>query len=158
MKTYTTTAAARIGTGILALSLQQASTRTHALRDLGDGQYEILQPVEFKVGETFGYDQEIPRVLAACLEESGEEALEDLDQVQLLAMANTLGLSPHSRTGKPKLLEAIRARQDQLLAEQEAKAKRIAEQEAKAERIAELEAKGEEATEEELAELEALKA
>lgn len=148
MKTYTTIAAARIGTGILALSLQQASTRTHALRDLGDGRYEILQPVEFKVGETFGYDQEIPRVLAACLEESGEANLEDLDQVQLLAMANSLGLSPHPRTGKPKLLEAIKARQDELLAEQEAKA----------ERIAELEAKGEEATEEELAELEALKA
>lgn len=148
MRTYTTIAAARIGTGILALSLQQASTRTHALRDLGDGQYEILQPVEFKVGETFGYDQEIPRVLAACLEESGEANLEDLDQVQLLAMANSLGLTPHPRTGPPKLIEAIKARQDELLAEQEAKA----------ERIAELEAKGEEATEEELAELEALKA
>jgi len=149
MKTYTTIAAARIGTGILALSVQQASTRTHALRDLGDGRFEILQPVEFKVGETFGYDQEIPRVLAACLEESGEANLEDLEQVQLLAMTKSLGCpAQHPRTGKAKLIEAIKTRQDELLAEQEAKA----------ERIAELEAKGEEATEEELAELEALKA
>jgi len=149
MKTYTTILAARIGTGILALSVAQASVRRHALTSLGEGLYEITGPVEFKVGETFGYDQELPRCLVACLEES-EQALEDMDQLQLLAMAQSLGLNPHPKTGKPKLLDAIKAKQDDLLAEQEA-AQKLA-------RIAELEAKGDDATEAEQVELQSLKA
>ena len=142
MKTYTTRAAARIGTGILALTPTQASSRLPNLRALGDGCFEILTPVEFKAGETFGFDQELPRSLVACLEES-EQSIEDLEQPQLLAMAHALGLTPHPKTGKPKLLEAIKAKQDELL---EVQNKGLA-------RIAELEALGDTLTDEQEAEL-----
>lgn len=149
MKTYTVTGiVAVIAAGTLRLTAQQAGTRSHAIRPLGDDLFEIIAPVQFKQGETFAYDLEIPRSLAQCLEESELELpLEEMNREQLMAMAKSLDLNPHPKTGEVKLIEAIKARQDEMLKEQ-----------VKADRIAELEAKGDDLSDEEKAELESLKA
>ena len=141
MKTYTTRSVARIGTGILLLSPAQAEARRANLRELGGQLFEVVAPVEFKTGETFGFDQELPCSLVACLQES-ELPVEDMEQPQLLALAQCMGLNPHPKTGKAKLLEAIQAKKEAL----------------RASRIADLEALGDQATPEELFELATLMA
>jgi len=155
MKTYTAKSTVTIGQGKLGLDQAQASRCGSALADLGGGLFEILAPVQFKAGETFSHDLPIPKTIAHCLDEVEEpEALEDLDIEQLRAMATTLEAKFHPNTGKLKLIEIIKARQDEMLAEQEQAEK---DAQAKAERIAELEANPER-TEVEQAELDQLKA
>jgi mannose/fructose-specific phosphotransferase system component IIA len=80
-------------------------------------------------------------------------SLEDMDITQLRAFASTIEAKFHANAGMPKLIEAIKRRQDEMLAEQEANQAA----QAKLERIQELEAKGE-LTPEEQAELQGLKA
>jgi hypothetical protein len=46
--------------------------------------------------------------------------IEDMDREELLSFAKAIGLNPHPNTGKPRLLEVIKERQDVMLAEQEA--------------------------------------
>ncbi len=53
---YRVTHAATIPAGVLGLTEAQAATRAHALRALGHGQYEVLSPVQFKVGEHIQLD------------------------------------------------------------------------------------------------------
>lgn len=131
---------------VLHLSPDQVRDRAHNLASLGDGRYEVRSALEFCQGEILGVEGEIPLALLTELEvEDGMDVdPERMDQPQLLAFAHGLGLTPHPKTGKSKLLEMIRAREDERHAEQQA-------------RIAELEAKGEDLTEEERAELAQLK-
>lgn len=64
MKKYTVIGIkAGINSGIARLSDSQASARSHALKILGDGLYEIISPVEFKRGEEFEWDGETNKVL-----------------------------------------------------------------------------------------------
>jgi len=70
---YVTTSVARFAAGtVLTLSKGQAAIRSHALKALGDGRYETTAPVEFKVGESFGYDGELPKSLASVIEPVGK--------------------------------------------------------------------------------------
>ena len=154
MKTFTTKTTVRLADGVLSLSPEQAAVRSNALEPLGDGLYRVIGAMEFKAGETFGHDQPIPKSIAHCLDEMDEvPSLEDMDITQLRAFANTIEAKFHPNAGKPKLIEAIKLRQDEMLAEQEADEAALA----KLERIQELEAKGELSPEEQ-AELQSLKA
>lgn len=154
MKTFITTTTVRLADGILSLSPEQASTRSNALEDLGDGLYRVIGALEFKAGETIGHDQPIPRSIANCLTEVDETpSLEDMDLTQVRAFAVAIEAKFHANAGKPKIIEAIKLRQDEMLAEQEADEAALA----KMERIQELEAKGE-LTPEDAAELQSLKA
>jgi hypothetical protein len=163
MKTFTTKTTVRLADGVLSLSPEQAAVRNNALEALGDGLYQVTGAVEFKAGETFGHDQPIPKSIANCLDETDElpsldetdelPSLEDMDTTQLKAFATTIEAKFHPNAGKPKLIEAIKLRQDEMLAAQEADDAALA----KLERIQELEAKGELAPEEQ-AELDSLKA
>lgn len=47
---------AKISGGILALTEEQAKARIHNLKNLEDGLYQVERPVQFKRGESFGYD------------------------------------------------------------------------------------------------------
>ena len=64
---YTTTGIVRIGHGILALSEAQAAVRRRGLQPLGGGRFKVTAPLEFKAGETIGFDGEAPKVLAHLL-------------------------------------------------------------------------------------------
>lgn len=49
--------------GILELTPEQAAARSTALDNLGEGLYLITAPVQFKRGETIGYDGEVSKAL-----------------------------------------------------------------------------------------------
>lgn len=133
---------------ILALSIEQSSIRAHNLEDLGGGRFRVVNEVEFRQDEELGFEGEITPPLHQVVEVF-DKALEDMEQPELLAMARGLGLNPHPNTGPAKLIEAIKLRQDEMLAEQE-------EAEKKAARIADLESRLDTLDEAELAELETL--
>lgn len=57
-----------LASGVLQLNKDQAGSREHALRKLGDGLFLIEQPVQFKLGEIFGYDGEAGKALLAEME------------------------------------------------------------------------------------------
>lgn len=69
-KTYTVIEAIQISQGRLKLNDMQAERRADFIEKDGDG-YKVLQPVWFKVGETFGFDGELPRSAQILLEEGG---------------------------------------------------------------------------------------
>lgn len=145
MKLYEVVAPyAGVNSGMVEITHEQARARRFALEPLGDDLYRVTQATGFKRGEMFGFDGDMPKALALCLEalepepepeieleteEAGEteEAietldidLEDMDREELLSFAKAIGLNPHPNTGKPRLLEVIKERQDVMLAEQEA--------------------------------------
>ena len=145
MKLYEVVAPyAGVNSGMVEITPEQARARRFALEPLGGDLYRVTQPTGFKRGEVFGHDGEMPKCLALCLEavepepeaeaeataehenapeseESGLDIdLEDMDREELLSFAKAIGLNPHPNTGKPRLLEVIKERQDVMLAEQEA--------------------------------------
>lgn len=67
MNYLVTARAARLVSGVLTLTEAQASARGHALTGLGDGEYQIAAPVEFKAGEVIGYAGDLPKILADIL-------------------------------------------------------------------------------------------
>ncbi len=145
MKLYEVVAPyAGVNSGKVEITPEQARARRFALEPLGGDLYRVTQPTGFKRGEMFGHDGEMPKCLALCLEavepepEAEAEAtaehenapesedagevietldidLEDMGREQLLAFARGLDLTPHPNTGKPRLLELIRARQDEMI-------------------------------------------
>ena len=64
---------AQFNHGILGLSPAQAQARMHLLEPLGDGRYRLLQPTQFKAGETLRWDGDITPALEACLELSSRK-------------------------------------------------------------------------------------
>lgn len=73
MKKYITTAKSlRIQSGTVMLDENQAQARAHQLEALGNGIYRIVSPIEFKSGETIGYEGDVPPALAQEMKEAGE--------------------------------------------------------------------------------------
>ena len=101
---------------VLELTSEQSRPRAHNLHDLGDNRFEVIHPVEFRNGEILGVSGAIPLTLLDLLEvETGggqEPALEEMTQLELLSIAQDLGLKPNPSTGKPKLLAMIKADQE----------------------------------------------
>lgn len=60
---------ARISTGNVELTPEQASDRMHNLKKLGGDVYEVLKPIEFKAGQVFGYDGTPGKGQASIVEE-----------------------------------------------------------------------------------------
>lgn len=50
----------RLTSGVLVLSDDQVRRRSHKLKKV-DGGYQIMDTVEFKKGEIFGYDGSVPK-------------------------------------------------------------------------------------------------
>ena len=77
MKKYKVTGrAAKFSSGRVKLSVDQAASRIHNLKSLGDGVFEIVNPIEFKNGEVFGHDGEVPKVMASVVKEKGKKLTE----------------------------------------------------------------------------------
>lgn len=69
MDKYTVTAvSARLSSGVLELTKEQAAPRLHNLKSQGKGLFEVVNPVEFKRGEVIGYDGDLPKALGDKLE------------------------------------------------------------------------------------------
>lgn len=54
----------RLAGGVLHLTAEQVKHRAHNLKHLGKNRFEIINPVEFKAGEEFGYEGDLPKALA----------------------------------------------------------------------------------------------
>lgn len=69
MKKYKATGIVSLSSGRVRIDSEQAKRRMHAMTvvDEKKGIYELKSRVHFKVGETFGYDGEIPKGIAAAL-------------------------------------------------------------------------------------------
>ncbi len=70
MKSYKVLAAISLYPGtVVQLTKEQAEPRSHALERQGKGgTFTVTQPIQFKAGETFKTDSELPKVLAERIE------------------------------------------------------------------------------------------
>lgn len=73
---YTTTEPVTLTGGILELDSDQVRRRVHYLKKLEDGRFEIVNPINFKAGETFGFDGDVPKAIA--------KSMVDLDKVEVV--------------------------------------------------------------------------
>jgi len=64
MQKFTIIQTATLHTGTLELSAAQHKGREHALKRVGKDRYEIISPVQFKVGEVISYEGDLPKALA----------------------------------------------------------------------------------------------
>ena len=96
MSKYIVTARLRLVCGVLILSAEQANPRAHALKPLGKNRFEIINPVEFKVGEKIGYEGDLPKALADNLtsmegaEKAAKKAAEAEDRAKSKAEAEAV--------------------------------------------------------------------
>jgi hypothetical protein len=56
MREYQTTGIIRVNCGYIGLDKHQAGARRSRVRQIRDGVYEVLQPIEFKAGEKIRLD------------------------------------------------------------------------------------------------------
>ncbi len=67
MKQYKSVEVTNLNNGCVELDEDQARRRIHNLKEVGKGIFEIVNPIQFKVGEKFGYDGEVNARLAQSL-------------------------------------------------------------------------------------------
>lgn len=65
---YRAEQAVTIPAGRLRLTPAQALARAHLVREVARGMYELDGPVQFKAGEVFGFEGELPKAMAAAVE------------------------------------------------------------------------------------------
>lgn len=70
---------ASIGAGRVKLDDDQARTRRHNLKHIDADVFEIVNPIQFKHGQQFGYQGEIDNVLKANLAEIESGSRVDTD-------------------------------------------------------------------------------
>lgn len=87
MKSVVAVAAITLASGRLKLSDAQASSRKHSLKAIkaDSGIYEIKFPVQFKAGERFGYDGEIPKSMLDVFVDPKEAAAREREQAEARA-------------------------------------------------------------------------
>ena len=76
MRKYKTLAMVSINGGHIQLTESQAAARMHCLERLENDIYKVNKKIEFKKGETFGYDGEIPKSKADCFEQVSNDESE----------------------------------------------------------------------------------
>lgn len=64
MERFEVTEVMNLNGGTVELDEDQARRRIHNIVEVDKGVYEIVNPIQFKVGETFGYDGEVNKALA----------------------------------------------------------------------------------------------
>lgn len=69
MKNYLTKKPISLLSGKIRLSDDQANARSDQLSKIVDDVYWISSKIEFKAGEIFGYDGDLPKTLAASVDE-----------------------------------------------------------------------------------------
>lgn len=76
MQTYTAAVVVTLHSGKVKLTADQARRRMHCLKGSKAGQksgiFTILSPIQFKVGEEFGYDGDMPKAMIGQLEIVGD--------------------------------------------------------------------------------------
>lgn len=68
MKKYIARAVVTLPAGCVRLDAAQLRTRAHNLTALADGAHRIERPIQFKAGESFEWDGEVPKLRAGDFE------------------------------------------------------------------------------------------
>lgn len=69
----------QINSGVVRLSDEQAARCRHLTRKLEDGTHEVLVPIQFKRGEIFEFNGEVPKDLADMRDLDAPADMRDLD-------------------------------------------------------------------------------
>ena len=83
---YTTTEPVTLTGGILELDADQVRRRSLHIKKLEDGRFEIVKPVNFKAGETFGFDGDVPKAIS--------KSMVDLDKVDFVKTEEPKPIKP----------------------------------------------------------------
>ena len=95
MKMYAVVKTMRIGEGVVQLTDSQARDRTGKIRPREDGAYDVLYPIEFKVGEVLGVEA-LPKHLGVHVTDLEAEGVS-----QEAAKQTGGGAPPAPPAGKP---------------------------------------------------------
>ena len=72
IKEYEAAEVVNLQFGRVKLTAEQAAPRMHCLsgkKNQKSGVFEIVKPIQFKVGESFGYDGDIPKSMLVLMDE-----------------------------------------------------------------------------------------
>lgn len=75
MKEYVAKEVLTLGAGRVRIDADQAKTRAHNLKPTGEGVFEIVHPIQFKRGERFGWDGEVPKTMQGAFGEPAGAAV-----------------------------------------------------------------------------------
>lgn len=64
MKKFECLGIVTIRSGILRITKEQADARHYGVKNIEGDLYEVFKPVQFKAGESFSYDGELPKTMA----------------------------------------------------------------------------------------------
>lgn len=73
MNKYEAVEVINLHVGHVALDEDQARRRIHNIKEVKNGVYEIINPIQFKIGEKFGYEGEVNKALAQSLDSETKE-------------------------------------------------------------------------------------
>ena len=72
--------AINLHSGNVELDEDQARRRAHNIKEVEEGIFNIINPIQFKIGEKFGYDGEVSKTLAQSLD--GDVKVEENEDTQ----------------------------------------------------------------------------
>jgi len=103
MKHYIAKQAVTLHGGLLTLNPDQARRRAHRLKGTDDKEiFEIVQPIQFKAGEEFGFDGDVPKDLKEVMKiSSGDGEQQESDKAGIADVVTT-DEPAVKRRGRPK--------------------------------------------------------
>lgn len=127
MNSLRTIKTTRLSSGTVVLSDRQAEGREPSLDNVGGGVYRILKTIQFKAGEEFQYDGDVPKGFTETIG-TKEEVIEkpavekviktkvtepadeysDMSKAELKAACDKRGIKCSPIAGKKKLAELLR--------------------------------------------------
>lgn len=116
MKEYKATSAVTISTGSVILNADQARRRTRNIKPLGDGIFEVINPIQFKSGETFSSDIEVNKSMAVTLDTGShidevntvkDDEADFMTKADLQAELDGKGITYDKRWGETRLIELL---------------------------------------------------
>lgn len=126
MKNYTTTQLVSLAAGsLLRLSVAQAVARRHALEPFkvpGEKEPQVVvvkavAAVQFKAGETFGYEGELPKALADFVEDPKDAAAREADAQRVREEAEAARIEREAALKDAARAELLSALPEKLRAE-----------------------------------------
>ncbi len=89
MKQYRAAEVTNLNGGNVRLDEDQARRRLHNLSEVSKGVYTIVNPIQLKAGEKFGYDGEVNKQLAQLLELDVKKVVDVVKTVVETAVKST---------------------------------------------------------------------
>ena len=74
MKTYMSLQPVTIQFGLVQLNKEQAKSRMHNLTLVDGDKYQIVNAINFKAGEVFGFDGQLPKSMVDSLDTDSEQS------------------------------------------------------------------------------------